>query len=311
MLKYSLKRIGMAALVLLFVAFITFMLMNTVPGSPFLNEKAASPEVVEALNKKYGLDQPIHIQFVNYIKNFLKGDFGVSLKMQKDRPVSAIIKEMFPTSAKLGLMALALALVIGIPMGSIAANNRGNNIDNFLRVLTTLGISVPGFVVASLLLVFFSVKLKALPAIGLNSWKSYIMPVFSMAFYPMCYIGRLSRSSMLDAINQDYIRTAKSKGVSSKVILYKHALKNAFIPVLTYLGPLTASIMTGSFVVESVFNIPGMGRYFVQSILNRDYPIIMATAIMYASLLVVMNLIVDLLYRFIDPRIDMTKGASS
>ena len=308
MAKYIFKRILQSILVLLVVTCITFLLMKSVPGSPFLGEKAQSPEVTAALYKKYGLDKPTHIQLINYIKNSLKLDFGVSLKMQKNRPVIDIIKEMLPTSAKLGIIAVIWATLVGVPLGCLAAYNRGKKIDDFLRVLTTIGISVPGFVTATLLLVFFGVKLHILPTMGLSNIRSYIMPCFALGFYPMCYIARLSRSSMLDAINQDYIRTAKSKGVPSRKILFKHALRNAFIPVLTYLGPLTAGIITGSLVIESVFSLPGLGRYFVNSILNRDYPIIMATTIFLAALVIIMNLIVDLLYRLVDPRIDITKG---
>lgn len=307
MAKYIFKRILQSVLVLLVVTCITFLLMKSVPGSPFLGEKAQSPEVTAALYKKYGLDKPTHIQLINYIKNSLKLDFGVSLKMQKNRPVIDIIKEMLPTSAKLGIIAVIWATLVGVPLGCLAAYNRGKKIDDFLRVLTTIGISVPGFVTATLLLVFFGVKLHILPTMGLSNIRSYIMPCFALGFYPMCYIARLSRSSMLDAINQDYIRTAKSKGVPSRKILFKHALRNAFIPVLTYLGPLTAGIITGSLVIESVFSLPGLGRYFVNSILNRDYPIIMATTIFFAALVITMNLIVDILYKFVDPRIDVTK----
>lgn len=309
MTKYIFKRILQAIGVLLLVSVITFLLMDLAPGSPFASEKSQSPEVLEALNKKYGLDQPKSVQLKNFIVNALKGDFGVSLKMQKNRPVMDIIKEMFPTSAKLGLLALLWATLVGVPLGCLAAYNRGKPIDSILRVVTTIGISAPGFVVATLLLLFFGVKLKLLPTMGLVGAKSYIMPVFALGFYSMCYIARLSRSSMLDAIGQDYIRTARSKGVSESKILFKHALKNAFIPVLTYLGPLTAGIITGSMVVESVFSVQGMGRYFVNSVLNRDYPIIMATTLLFATLVVIMNMVVDILYRFIDPRIDLTKGA--
>lgn len=308
MLKYIIKRILQAIAVLLLVTCITFFLMKLVPGSPFASEKSQSPEVLEALNKKYGLDQPYSVQLKKFIFNAMKGEFGVSLKMQKDRPVMDIIKEMLPTSVKLGLLALLWACLVGIPLGCLAAYNRGKGLDSFLRVLTTIGISAPGFVVATLLLLLFGVKLKVLPTMGLDSWKSYIMPVFSLGFYPMCYIARLSRSSMLDAIGQDYIRTARAKGVSEKKILFKHALKNAFIPVLTYIGPLTAGIITGSMVVESVFSVQGLGRYFINSVLNRDYPIIMATTLFFAFMVILMNLVVDILYRFIDPRIDLAKG---
>lgn len=305
---YIAKRVFQAVLVLLLVTVITFLLMHTVPGSPFLSEKASSAATQAAQRAKYGLDKPLTVQLTTYIENALKLDFGVSLKMQKNRPVIEIIKEMFPVSAKIGLIALVVAIIIGIPIGSIAAFNRGNKIDSFLRIFTTLGISVPGFVTATVLLVLFGVKWNILPTSGLDTAKGYIMPVFSMAFYPMCYIGRLSRASMLDVINQDYIRTAKAKGVNSTKIVFKHALRNAFIPVLTYLGPLTAGIIVGSLVVEKVFSIPGLGRYYVQSVLNRDYPLIMATTIFFAALLVSMNLVVDILYKFVDPRIDITKG---
>lgn len=309
MTKYIFKRILQAIGVILLVSIITFVLMDLAPGSPFASEKSQSPEVLAALNKKYGLDQPKTVQLKNFILNALKGDFGVSLKMQKNRPVVEIIKEMFPTSAKLGLLALTWATLVGVPLGCLAAYNRGKPVDSILRVVTTIGISAPGFVVATLLLLLFGVKLKLLPTMGLVGIKSYFMPVFALGFYSMCYIARLSRSSMLDAIGQDYIRTARSKGVSESKILFKHALKNAFIPVLTYLGPLTAGIITGSMVVESVFSVQGMGRYFVNSVLNRDYPIIMATTLLFATLVVFMNMVVDILYRFIDPRIDLTKGA--
>jgi len=219
--------------------------------------------------------------------------------------------EMFPISAKIGIIALIGAVLFGVPIGCIAAYNRGNWVDSILRVVTTIGVSIPGFVVATVLLILFGSMWKILPTIGLTSWKSYIMPCFSLAFYPMCYIGRLARSSMLDVINQEYIRTARAKGVNSTSIVFKHALRNAFIPVLTYLGPLTAGILTGGFVVETVFSIPGLGRYFVQSIMNRDYPIIMGTTIFLAAFIVTMTLIVDILYKAVDPRIDLAKGGSN
>ena len=308
MAKYICKRIIMALIVLLLIASLTFLLMNLVPGGPFLSEKAPSQAVLDALNAKYGLDQPLHIQLKNYLVNAVHGDFGVSLKMQKNRPVTDIIIEMFPVSLRVGIVAVIVAVICGVPMGCIAAYYRGGKMDSFLRVVMTLGISIPGFVVATLLLIFFGVKLHWLPTMGLNGWTSYIMPSFTLAFYPMCYLGRLSRSSMLDAINQDYIRTARAKGVRGKSIIFKHALRNALIPVITYLGPLTAGIVTGGFVAETVFRIPGLGRYFVQSVLNRDYPIIMATTIFLAALVILMNLVVDILYKVVDPRIDITKG---
>ncbi len=308
MVKYIIKRILQAIVVVFLITCITFFLMNLVPGGPFLSEKSPSPEVLKALEAKYGLDQPLIIQLKNYISDLLKGDWGVSFKMQKNRPVWTIISEMFPVSAKIGAIALLWAVLFGVPMGSYAAYHRGKKADSALRVVMTLGVSIPGFVVATILLILFGVKLGWLPTVGLTSWKSYILPCFALAFYPMCYIGRLTRSSMLDVINQEYIRTATAKGLKPSIIIFKHALRNSMIPVLTYLGPLTAGILTGSFVVESVFNIPGLGRYFVQSIANRDYPIIMGTTIFLAAFIVLMTLVVDILYKAVDPRINLAKG---
>jgi oligopeptide transport system permease protein len=307
MTKYIIERLFQAVIVVLLIATITFLLMNLVPGGPFLSEKAPSPQVLAALEAKYGLDKPLPIQLKTYLVDFVHGDLGVSLKMQKNRPVLDIITDMFPVSAKIGAFALIWSILLGIPIGCIAAYHRGKRLDSFLRVLTTLGISLPSFVVATSLMILFGVTWKLLPIVGLNSWMSYILPCFSLGFLPMCYVARLTRSSMLDVINQEYIRTARAKGVPPWIIVFKHALRNSLIPVLSYLGPLTAFILTGGFVVESVFNIPGLGRYFIQSILSRDYPIIMGTTIFLAALLVTMNLIVDILYKFVDPRVDLSR----
>lgn len=301
----------MALLALLIITCVTFVVMNLVPGGPFLSEKAPSPEVLAALEAKYGLDKPLGEQLVNYLKDLLHGDLGVSFRMQKNRPVTTIIGEMFPISAKVGVFAVLNAVMLGIPLGCLAAYNRGKPIDSILRVIMTLGISIPSFVVATLLLVLFSVNLKILPGTGLASWKNYLMPCFALSFYPMCYIGRMTRSSMLDAINADYIRTARAKGLPSRRIIFKHALRNSLIPVVTYIGPMTAYILSGGFVVETVFSIPGLGRYFIQSILNRDYPIIMGTTIFLAAFVIIMNLLVDLLYKVIDPRITLGSGGEA
>ncbi len=301
----------MALLALLIITCVTFVVMNLVPGGPFLSEKAPSPEVLAALEAKYGLDKPLGEQLFNYLKDLLHGDLGVSFRMQKNRPVTTIIGEMFPISAKVGVFAVLNAVILGIPLGCLAAYNRGKPIDSILRVIMTLGISIPSFVVATLLLVLFSVNLKILPGTGLASWKNYLMPCFALSFYPMCYIGRMTRSSMLDAINADYIRTARAKGLPSRKIIFKHALRNSLIPVVTYIGPMTAYILSGGFVVETVFSIPGLGRYFIQSILNRDYPIIMGTTIFLAAFVIIMNLLVDVLYKVIDPRISLGSGGEA
>ncbi|MBQ3481494.1 MAG: ABC transporter permease [Oscillospiraceae bacterium] len=309
MAGYIVKRIAVAILTLLVIICITFLLMNAVPGSPFLTEKS-TPEMIARANAKYGLDKPLYVQLFNYIKNYARGDLGTSLKMQEGTSVSKIIfhQGKFALSLKLGLYALLLAVVIGIPLGCIAAYNRGKWIDGFLRVVTTVGVAVPTFVLATLLLVTFAVKLQKLPTLSgsLPDFKSYVMPVISLSFYYTCYVAKLTRTSMLDAINQDYIRTARAKGVKTRALILKHALRNSLIPVITYLGPVMAGIITGSFVVESTFSIPGLGKYFVQSVLSRDYPVIMATTVVLSALVILMNLVVDIAYKIVDPRITLT-----
>ena len=309
MASYIVKRIAVAVLTLLVIMCITFLLMNAIPGSPFLTEKS-TPEMIARANAKYGLDKPLYVQLWNYIKSYLRGDLGTSLKMQEGTSVSTIIfhQGKFTLSLKLGVYALLLAVTLGIPLGCIAAYNRGKWIDGFLRVITTVGVAVPTFVLATMLLVTFAVKLQWLPTLSgsLTSWKSYVMPVISLSFYYLCYVAKLTRTSMLDAINQDYIRTARAKGVKTRVLILKHALRNSLIPVITYLGPVLAGIITGSFVVESTFSIPGLGKYFVQSVLNRDYPVIMATTVVLSALVILMNLVVDIAYKIVDPRITLT-----
>ena len=309
MVSYIVKRILGAFGTLLIIMAITFFLMNAIPGSPFLTEKS-TPQAIELANKKYGLDKPLIVQFKNYVFNYLRGDLGVSLKMQEGTEVSKIIFQQgkFELSIKLGVSALLLAVIIGIPLGCIAAYRRGTWIDGLLRVMTTVGVAIPTFVLATLLLAFLGVQLGWLPVKSntLDDFRSMIMPVISMSSYYICYVAKLTRTSMLDAINQDYIRTARAKGVKTRGLVLKHALRNSLIPVITYLGPVTAGIITGSFVVESTFQIPGLGRYFVQSVLNRDYTVIMATTVILSALVIVMNLVVDLAYRLVDPRITLT-----
>lgn len=314
MAKFLVKRIFMALLTVFLVATITFFLMNAVPGNPWLSEKTPPQSVIDALNAKYGLDKPLPEQYVMYIGNLLHGDFGTSIKMSKNRPVVDMITEKFPVSASLGIVAVAWATLLGIPLGCIAAYRRGKFVDSLLRVVTTLGVSLPSFVVATTLMVVFCGGIEALHFFpssysASNGIIGYILPCFCLGLYPMCYVARLTRSSMLDAINQEYIKTAYAKGLKTFPILFKHALRNALIPVITYLGPLTAFTLCGGFVVENVFNIPGLGKAFVQSITALDYPMIMGTAIFLATFIVFMNLIVDILYKVVDPRINLAKGA--
>ena len=308
MTKYTVRRVCMAFVTLLLVACITFFLMNAIPGNPWLSEKTPSEATIQALNAKYGLDQPKYIQLGKYLKNLAQGDFGTSIKMQKNRPVIEIIKEMFPVSAKVGSLALLWAVIVGVPLGCLAAFKRGTWVDSFLRVLCTIGISMPGFVVATLLLHTLCGGIegvKVFPALFDGTPASYVLPCAALGFYPMCYLSRQTRTAMLDAINQEYIKTARAKGLKNSKIIFKHALRNALIPVITYLGPLTASILTGGFVAESVFSVPGLGRYFVSSISSRDYTMIMGVTIFYSALIVFMNLICDILYKIVDPRIQL------
>lgn len=302
--KYIAKRVAMGILSIFVVATLTFFLMNLVPGGPFVAEKSISKAAQEALASKYGLDKPILERYVTYMSDFFQGDMGVSLR-QRGREVSDIIFSKLPVSAGLAGIAVGVALIIGIPLGCISAYNRGKFSDNFIIVLATCGIAIPSFISSVLLLYTFGSKLNILPTVGLNDALSYIMPVTALAIYPTAYITRLMRSSLLDVMGQDYIRTAKAKGVSSFKTLFKHALRNAILPVVTYVGPMLASLMTGSFIVEKIFTIPGLGREFVSSITNRDYTMIMGTTIILASLIIIANVVVDILYKIIDPRIKL------
>lgn len=304
MFKYIIKRIGLAIVTIWAVATITFFLMNLVPGGPFLSEKAVSPKAMAALEAKYGLDKPLFEQYITYLTDALHGDFGDSLK-QRGRTVTSIIVTKFPVSARVGGVAVLVALLLGIPLGCIAAMHRGKFLDNLISVISTCGIAVPSFVICTVLMYFLGVHLKILPTYSLTSWKHYVMPVMALSFYPMAYIMRLMRSSMLDVLGQDYMRTCKAKGVSQAVSIFKHALRNAILPVITYVGPMLAYTLTGSFVVEKIFTIPGLGGEFIGSISSRDYTVIMGTTIFLATLLIVMNVIVDIIYKIVDPRIKL------
>jgi oligopeptide transport system permease protein len=301
---YLIKRILISVLTLWLVATITFVLMFLVPGGPFLAEKTPSAATIEALNKKYGLDQPKIVQYKNYMLKLLEGDMGLSLK-QRGRTVKDIIRDGFKVSSRLGGIAILFSVCIGVPLGAIAALNRGKWVDNLIRVVSTFGISVPAFVLSTILMYILSVKLDLLPTYGLTSARHYVMPVIALAFYPTSYISRLMRASMLEVLGQDYIRTARAKGLSQNKVLFKHALRNAMLPVITYLGPLLAYAVTGSVVVEKIFTIPGLGEEFISSIVNRDYTMIMGTTIFLAALLIIMNMLVDIAYTIVDPRIKL------
>ncbi len=300
---YILKRILLAVLTVWIVITVTFFVMHAVPGGPFVGEKAISKEAQAALEAKYGLDKPLMEQYWTYLKDIVtRFDFGPSLK-QRGRQVIEIIGDGMRTSAQLGLIAAVIATVVGVVLGSLAAIRRNTVLDKIIMVLTTAFVSMPSFIIGSFLLIIFSVRLGWVPANG-ASQGGLILPVITLALFPMSYITRLTRSSMLDVLGQDYIRTARAKGVSRAKIIFGHALKNSLIPVITYVGPMLAYIVTGSMVVEQIFAIPGIGRAFISSIINRDYTMIMGTTIILASLIVIMNLVSDLLYKVVDPRIE-------
>lgn len=302
-LLYILKRIILAIVTVWVVITVTFFVMHAVPGGPFVGEKATSEAAMAQLEAKYGLDKPLMEQYVTYLKDAVHLDFGPSLK-QRGRQVTDIIMDGMKTSAKLGVIAAFSALIVGVILGSVAALRRNKFIDKLIMVITTAFVSMPSFIIGSLLLIVFAIKLMIVPANG-STPQGLILPIITLSLYPMAYITRLTRSSMLDVLGQDYIRTAKAKGVSGPKIIFGHALKNSLIPVITYFGPMLAYIVTGSLVVEQIFAVPGIGRAFVNSITGRDYTLIMGTTIILATLIVIMNLVSDIMYKIVDPRITL------
>lgn len=303
-LLYILKRLALAVLTVWIVITITFFVTRAVPGDPFAGEKSLPDSVKAALEAKYGLDKPVFVQYLDYLKDIvLHFDFGPSLK-HDGRMVLDIIADGMKVSIKLGLIAAACATVVGVVLGSVAALRRNKLVDKVIMVITTAFVSIPAFIMGALLLLLIVEKLQLLPGNGTTT-AGLILPVITLALYPAAYITRLTRSSMLDVLGQDYIRTARAKGVSSGKIIFGHALKNSLIPVITYLGPMLAYIVTGSLVVEKIFAVPGIGRAFVNSITARDYPLIMGTTIVLATLIVVMNLLSDIMYKVVDPRINL------
>ncbi|MEW8995325.1 ABC transporter permease [Clostridium sp.] len=304
MIKYILKRLGISVVTIFIVITATFFLMRLMPGGPFDGEKPLPPEIKASIEAKYGLDKSLGEQYSMYLKDLLKGDLGPSMKY-KGREVQEIIGYSFPASAKLGGVAVVISLVFGILLGIVAALKYNKWPDTICMVLATLGVTLPSFVIATLLMYVFGVKLSLVPITGLDSWKSYILPSIALAGYSIAFISRLARSKLLEVLKSDYIRTAKAKGVNGRRIMFKHALRNTLIPIVTYVGPLIAGILTGSFVVEKIFAIPGLGREFVTTITNRDYTTILGVTIFYSTLLILCNLIVDIMYVIIDPRIKL------
>ncbi len=303
-LLFLLKKGCILFLSLFVVATLTFFLMHAIPGDPFVQERAIPEEILKAMHQHYGLDQPLHIQYGRYIKGLLTLDFGPSFKYQ-GRTVNDIISEGFPLSLTLGLEALLIAVSGGITLGTIAALKHQRWQDHLSMIIGVIGISMPSFILATFLQYLFAMKLDLLPVARWGSISQSILPALSLAALPMAFIARLTRGNMVEVMQQDYIQTARSKGLSTLQIILKHVLRNALLPVVTYLGPLTAAVFTGSFAVEKIFGIPGLGQWFVLCITNRDYTVIMGTTVFYSALLMLSVFIVDILYCFIDPRIKM------
>lgn len=330
LLKYTLKRLLYGAITVFFIATATFLVMHIVPGDPISGNKAMLPEIRANLEERYGLNKPVYIQYITYIKNFAQGDFGISFT-QHNRSVNAIIRDHFPVSAMVGLLALLFATTGGIIYGSIAALHRGRWEDRWLMFLVVVGVSVPNFVFAALgqyALTFYNAWLRqrGIPLeIPVGGWEGYsvnvlgfpfevpylkfiILPAIVLGIATLAFLTRLMRSSMLEIVHQDYVRTAKAKGLSPMRIFIVHQLRNAVLPVITYLGPAIATLTTGGFVVETVFAIPGLGRYFVEAFQQLDYTVIMGITVFYGAFLVFMVVLVDILYGFVDPRISLAKG---
>lgn len=302
MLKFFLKRFISAIFTLFLIATLTFFLMKAIPGGPFSMNDKLTPQVREALEKKFHLDDPIHKQYMDYMKRLLKGDLGPSYA-KAGVEVTELMKQGFPVSAQIGGLSILMVLIVGVPMGVLAAIKQNKGSDYIISFLSTLGVCIPSFVVATLFIYFFCYKLNLLPPNGLGTWKHYIGPVIALGGFSLAFVTRLTRSSMLEVMQQDYIRTARAKGIPEGIVVFKHGLRNALIPVVTYIGPTIAAVLTGSFVVEKIFALPGMGKHFTESVGNRDYTTLMGATIVFSVFYLVMVLIVDVLYVVIDPRI--------
>lgn len=306
MIQYLAKKAAILLASLFLVTTLTFFLMHAIPGDPFVQDRAIPEEILKALHKHYGLDQPLYVQYGKYLDGVLHFELGPSFKYE-GRTVNEIIAEGFPVSLCFGMEALFVAVFGGIVLGSIAALNHTRWQDHITMVIAVIGISVPSFILATFLQYFLAMKLDLLPVARWGTFSQTIMPALSLAALPMAFIARLTRANMVEVMQQDYIQTAKSKGLNSFQIVVRHAARNALMPVITYLGPLTASVMTGSFAIEKIFGIPGLGQWFVTSITNRDYTVIMGTTIFFSAILMLCIFVVDILYCLIDPRIQLKR----
>ena len=307
MTRYVFRRLGGAIIILWVIITVTFALMHAIPGGPFTTEKKLPPQVKASIEAKYHLDDPVWKQYGDYLGGVITGDLGPSYKYE-GRSVNDIISDAFPISAQLGLLSLMVAVTGGIAAGAISAMRPNGIVDYAVTILSTIGISVPTFIIGAVLVYVVGFELGWFP-VALWRGPSYmVLPVLTLAAQPMAFIARLTRSGLLDVYQQEYIRTARAKGLSSWTILTRHALGNAILPVITYLGPLAASLLTGSFIVETIFAIPGLGQYFVTSIYNRDYTVILGITIFYSALVVFLNILVDMIYPLIDPRVTTEEG---
>jgi oligopeptide transport system permease protein len=302
---FLLRRLFQTVLTLAVVASLTFFLLRMVPGGPFDSERALPPEIKANIEAKYNLNAPLYVQYFDYMKNLARGDMGQSYKYV-GRDVSEIVMEAFPVSFQLGVYALTFAFIWGIIGGIIAASKHNTWWDRSITIFAVISVSVPSFLVAAILIVVFCFWIDLFPVAMWDGPSYYILPILALGSRPVALICRLTRASVLDVIQSDYVRTAKAKGLSDNVVLFKHVLKNSLIPVLTVSGPLVAGLLSGTFVVEHIFNIPGMGKHFIQSVTNRDYPLVMALTLMFSTMLVFANLLVDILYTYFDPRIKMS-----
>lgn len=299
---YLIRRVLWMIPVLFSISLITFALMHAVPGGPWDREKKLAPQVVENLNRRYGLDKPYWEQYANFLANALRGDLGVSFAYQ-DRRVTDVILSGLPATITIAAAAAALALLLGVPLGILAALRQNSWVDYLCIFIATIGASIPNFVMAMLLIIALSVGLNLLPTGGWGSWEKAVMPAMALGFYPAAVLARITRASMVEAIRQDYVRTARAKGLLDAIILSRHVLKNALIPVVTVIGPMAAALISGSFIIESIFGVPGVGKFYIQGIFARDYGLLMGMTLFYATAIALANLWVDILYAFIDPRI--------
>lgn len=309
MVTYILQRLGMMAVTLFAIVTLTFFLMHAVPGGPFVSERMLAPEIAAALNAKYGLNLPIWQQYLNYLGSIASFDLGPSFKYP-GVSINSMIAAGLPVTLRTGLLAVICVMALGIPLGIIAALNRNRWPDTTVMFVATLGVAIPSYVIATVTLYVFALKLGWVPTFGLDDWRGYFLPVFALSGFWISFVSRLTRSSLLETLDQEYMTTARAKGLRPGQILFKHGLRNSLLPVVTVLGPVVANLITGSFVIEQIFALPGIGRQFVLSITNRDYTAIMGITIFYAAILMVMILIVDLLYVWLDPRIKLTKAAA-